>query len=74
MFSPRVRLSRRILLADMEGKQGHGAERQHKAEVRLLSGANMSNSSSTLCARASAVTTCLNTVCISQNHALLGPT
>lgn len=26
----------KIKLADMEGKQGQGAERQHKAEVGLL--------------------------------------
>uniref|UniRef100_A0A3Q1HJR5 Liprin-beta-1/2 coiled-coil domain-containing protein n=1 Tax=Acanthochromis polyacanthus TaxID=80966 RepID=A0A3Q1HJR5_9TELE len=31
----------KVKLADMEGKQGHGAERQHKAEVRLLTEVNM---------------------------------
>lgn len=28
----------KLKLADMEGTQVHGAERQHKAEVRLLTG------------------------------------
>lgn len=31
----------KIKLADMEGKHGQGAERQHKAEVGLLTEPNM---------------------------------
>lgn len=30
----------KLKLADMEGKQGHGGERQHKAEVWLLTKLN----------------------------------
>uniref|UniRef100_A0A3Q1CPG5 SAM domain-containing protein n=1 Tax=Amphiprion ocellaris TaxID=80972 RepID=A0A3Q1CPG5_AMPOC len=36
----------KLKLADMEGKQGHGAERQHKAEVRLQTEVNMAEISS----------------------------
>lgn len=31
----------KLKLADMEGRQAHGAERQHKAEVGLLTEPNM---------------------------------
>uniref|UniRef100_A0A8C9YN64 Liprin-beta-1/2 coiled-coil domain-containing protein n=1 Tax=Sander lucioperca TaxID=283035 RepID=A0A8C9YN64_SANLU len=34
----------KLKLADMEGKQSHGAERQHKAEVRLLTEPHMHTS------------------------------
>lgn len=34
----------KLKLADMEGKQGHGGERQHKAEVWLLTKLKQENS------------------------------
>ncbi|MEQ2280304.1 Liprin-beta-2 [Ameca splendens] len=42
----------KLKLADMEGKQVLGAERQHKAEVRLVTGSVMANSCCTLCSLA----------------------
>uniref|UniRef100_A0A3Q3II01 Liprin-beta-1/2 coiled-coil domain-containing protein n=1 Tax=Monopterus albus TaxID=43700 RepID=A0A3Q3II01_MONAL len=49
----------KLKLADMEGRQGHGAERQHKAEVRLFTEPNSTSS----CAQKVLFTVYVNNVC-----------
>lgn len=66
----------KLKLADMEGKQGQGAERQHKAEVGVLIQPPICCGQkgficNSRCVDVLSVRTCLKLICIHQNKVAL---